>query len=151
MSSFVFEFSSIGNGGVCDSESTRSSLGITSISPVAILSFTAPERLSTFPTTATTYSARKDAAFSMIAASVVPSSHTTCIIPERSLTSVNTSPPLFLFFCTHPMIVTVSPTLAAESSPQRCVLLSPCIDSAMVIYFLSLFSISYQQNLCSTL
>ena len=40
-------------------------------------------------------------------------------------------PPLFLCFATHPMTVTVSPTLAAESSPHLWVLFRPFIDSAM--------------------
>src|SRR5699024_11039997 len=119
----------------------RISFGSTSISPVAILSLTAPERLATSPTMATTYSERRDAAFSRIAGSVFPSSHTTWMMPERSRTSTKTSPPLFLFFCTHPMTVTVSPTFAADSSPQRWVLFNPCIDSAIV----------HLRNLCISL
>ena len=121
------------NGGVSASARIRSSVGNTSISPVARFSFTAPERFATVPTTATTYSERSFVAFSITAASVFPSSHTIWMIPERSLTSTNTSPPLFLFFCTHPIIVTVSPILAADSSAHLCVLLSPFIDSAMII------------------
>lgn len=48
--------------------------------------------------------------------------------------STKTSPPLFLFFCTHPMMVTFSPMFASESSAHRCVLFSPVIDSAILIY-----------------
>ena len=124
------------NGGVSDSERIRSSSGITSISPVARCSFTAPERFATVPTIATTYSARSLAAFSISAASHFPSSNTTWIIPERSLTSTNTRPPLLRFFCTHPIMVTFSPTLAADNSAHLWVLFNPFIDSAMFLYLL---------------
>ena len=132
-SSFVLEFSSIGNGGVSDSDKILSSSGLISIAPVARFSLTAPERFSTVPTIATTNSLLSFAAFSRSALSVLPSSKTTWISPERSRTSTKTSPPLFLFFCTHPMMVTFSPMFASESSAHRCVLFSPVIDSAILI------------------
>ena len=143
------------NGGVSDSESTRSSSGIISISPVAMFSLTAPDRFATFPTTATTYSLRSFAAFSISAASTLPSSNTTWIIPERSLTSTNTRPPLLRFFCTQPIMVAVSPTLAADSSPHLWVLFKPCIDSAIFLYLLFhlcvLFSTACLRNLHNSL
>ena len=86
------------NGGVSDSEEYE----VLPESPLSLLlqddHSTAPERFATVPPIATTYSARSLAAFSISAVSHFPSSNTTWIIPERSLTSTNTRPPLLRFF-----------------------------------------------------
>ena len=121
----------MGKGGVSASDRMRTDCARTSISPVARFSFTAPARLSTLPTTAATNSLRSLPAFAKPSSPTSPSSKMICRMPERSLRSTKMMPPLFLCFATHPMTVTVSPTLAAESSPHLWVLFRPFIDSAM--------------------
>ena len=131
-SSFVLIFSSIGNGGVSDSDNTRICSATTSISPVFKFSLTAPERFCTFPTTAITYSLRIPYAFLKPSLPTVFSSNKICKIPLLSLKSTKMSAPRFLLVCTQPITVTVSPIFAAETSVHLCVLFKPTIDSAML-------------------
>ena len=105
-SSLVLEFSSIGNGGVSDSDKMRRLLARTSMAPVARFSLTAPERASTRPVTAITYSLLNFSAFAKLSAPQSLSSKMICRIPERSRKSTKIIPPLFLLFCTQPMTVT---------------------------------------------
>src|SRR5699024_9802966 len=64
------------------------------------------------------------------------------MIPERSLRSTNTIPPLLRAFCTHPINVILLPVISFVTSAQRQVLCSPFILSAIacvsffVIYLL---------------
>ena len=95
-SSFVLILASIGNGGVSDSERIRSCDATTSISPVLRFSFTAPERFSTFPTTAITYSFLSVYALSNPSFPTEFSSNTICKRPLLSLKSTNISEPRFL-------------------------------------------------------
>ena len=131
MSSLVFEFSSIWNGGVCDSERTLIDVAITSISPVFKFSFTAAERFWTIPSTATTNSLLKVPAFAKPSAPTLFSSNTICNIPLLSLKSIKIRLPKFLLFCTHPITVTFSPILALDTSVHLWLLCKPCIDSAI--------------------
>ena len=135
-SSFVLLFSSIGKGGTSDSARIRRDSARSSISPVARFSFTAPPRFSTVPVTATTNSLLSLPAFSKPSWSMLPFSKIICMIPERSRRSTKTSPPLLRAFCTHPIRVTLLPTISFVTSAHRHVLCSPCILSAM---FLSSF------------
>ena len=64
-----------------------------------------------------------------------------------------TRPPLLRFFCTHPIMVTVSPTLTADSSPHLWVLFKPCIDSAIFYISFSLvpfYSLQPVYGICIT-
>ena len=122
----------MGKGGVSASDKIRTWDALTSISPVARFSLTAPALFSTFPTTATTYSLRSFSALAKPSAPASLSSNITCSIPERSLKSTKMIPPLFLCLATQPITVTVSPTLAADNSPHLWVLFSPFIDSDMM-------------------
>jgi hypothetical protein len=122
----------MGKGGVSDSERMRRLAALTSIAPVARFSLTPPERASTLPVTAMTNSLLSFSAFVKLS---VPQSHSSkiiCKIPLLSLRSTKIMPPLFLLFCTHPMTVTVSPTLAVLSSVHLWDRFSPIIDSAMI-------------------
>ena len=94
----VLLFSSMGNGGVSDSESTRMDLARTSMAPVARFWFTAPERASTRPVTAITNSLRSFSAFAKFSAPQSLSSNIICKMPERSRKSTKMIPPLFLLF-----------------------------------------------------
>ena len=124
---------SMGKGGVCASARIRMLSALTSISPVFKFSLVAPERFVTVPTTAMTYSLLSLSAFAKFSAPQSLSSKIICKMPERSLKSTNTIPPLFLCFCTHPMTVTFCPSLAMETSVHLWVLFKPCIDSAIYL------------------
>src|SRR5699024_1817437 len=132
----------MGKGGTSDSESTRREFTRSSGSPVARCSFTAPPRFSTTPVTAITNSLLSFPAFSNPASSMLPFSKISCMIPERSLRSTNTIPPLLRAFCTHPINVILLPVISFVTSAQRQVLCSPFILSAIacvsffVIYLL---------------
>ena len=109
ISSFVLESSSMGNGGVSASDSTRRLSAITSISPVASFSFTAAVLRCTLPVMAITNSLRSVPAFSKPSVPITGSSNTTCIRPLLSRRSTNMSEPRFLLFCTQPIRVTSLP------------------------------------------
>ena len=127
-SSLVFVFSSIGKGGVSDSERMRSVLARTSSSPVGSFGF-GSERRSRRPSTAMQYSLFKLCALWNTSSPQSSSSKISCRIPLRSRRSVNTTPPLLRLRCTQPMTVTSLPRVAPTTSPQRCVLFKPLIDS----------------------
>ena len=133
ISSFVLLFSSIGKGGVSASERIRICSAMISISPVARFSLTAPALFSTLPTTATTNSLLSFSAFAKFSLPHLSSSKISCKIPLLSRRSTKMIPPLFLCFATHPITVTVSPMLAADTSVHLWVLFNPCIDSAMSV------------------
>ena len=57
-------------------------------------------------------------------------------IPVLSLRSVKQRPPLFLFFCTHPITVTVRPTSSVDNSAHRKLRDSPFMLSAISLYLL---------------
>ena len=130
-SSFVWEFSSMGKGGVSASDRMRISEAITSISPVFRLSFTAAARFSTVPVTATTYSLRREPAFAKPSLPTFGSSKTIWSRPERSRKSMKIKLPKFLRFCTQPMTVTCWPISLPDTSVHLWVLCRPFIDSAM--------------------
>ena len=117
----------------------------TSIAPVFRFSFTAPERFSTTPVTATTNSARSFVAFSNPSAPVSLSSKINCMIPERSRKSTKMMPPLFLLFCTQPITVTVCPTFSFVSSAHRHVRRRPFIDSAIFLHSFLMYNSNLQK------
>ena len=78
---------SIGNGGVSDSERTRSSSARSSIAPVARFSLTAPERAVTLPFTAITNSLLSFSAFAKPSLSISPSSKITCLFFHNCITA----------------------------------------------------------------
>ena len=86
----------------------------------------------TFPVTAMTNSLRSFSAFEKLSAPQSLSSKIICKIPLLSLKSTKIMPPLFLLFCTQPITVTCSPTLAVPSSVHLWDRFSPIIDSAMI-------------------
>ncbi len=137
-SSLVWLSSSMGKGGVSDSERIRILSAATSISPVFKFSFTAAERFCTNPSTAMTNSFLKVPAFKNPSSPTVSWSNTICRIPERSLKSTKISAPKFLLFCTHPITVTFSPIFSVETSVHLWVLFNPCIDSAIFSLLTSL-------------
>ena len=130
-SSLVLASSSTGNGGVSASDKILSVFTVTSISPVAIFSLTAPLRCLTTPSAAITNSLLRFLAFSKTSPSF--SSKTNCKRPERSLKSIKIKLPKFLLFWTHPITVTVSPIFLLDTSVHLWLLWSPCIDSAIIL------------------
>ena len=147
-SSLVLEFSSIGKGGVSDSDRIRRPDARTSMAPVARFSLTPPDRASTFPVTAMTNSLRSFSAFEKLSAPQSLSSKMICKIPLLSLKSTKIMPPLFLLFCTQPITVTCSPTLAVPSSVHLWDRFSPIIDSAIIS---SISASGFPGTLCTPL
>ena len=123
----------MGKGGVCDSERMRRSFAMISILPVVILGLTAPERFSTVPVTAITYSFLNWPARANPSAPVVSSLKISCSRPERSLKSIKIRLPRLRLFWTQPITVTVSPMAALTVSAHRWVLCNPLIDSAIIL------------------
>ena len=135
-SSFVLEFSSIGNGGVSASERIRISFAMISISPVAKFLLIPPARSATSPVIATTYSLLNFSAFAKLSLPHLSSSKITCKIPLRSRRSTKIIPPLLRLFCTHPITVTVSLTFLLLTSVHLWVLCNPFIDSAIIASYI---------------
>ena len=132
MSSLVFAFASIGNGGVSDSERMRIAFALTSKFPVVRFSLDAPLLFSSTPVTAIQNSARNFPAFAKASLPQSSSSKTICKSPERSRRSTKIRLPLFLLFCTQPITVTSSPILALTTSAHLWLLFKPNIDSAII-------------------
>ena len=126
-SSFVLEFSSMGKGGVSDSERIRRLSARTSIPPVARFSLTPPDRASTFPVTAMTNSLLSFSAFAKLCTAMGPfqSQHRLChdhnlllFISRRAL------PPLFAFSGIPPILM-----LPGRTPQILCSLLFPAVPS----------------------
>ena len=134
ISSLVWIFSSIGNGGVSDSERILKVLAAISMSPVFKFSLTAPLLLITSPSTAITNSLRSVYALSKPSLPIIFSSKRIWRIPLLSLKSTKISEPRFLLLATQPITVTFLPISADETSVHLCDLFKPTIDSAILLY-----------------
>ena len=129
-------FSSIGKGGVSDSERILKDSAAISISPVLRFSLTAPLLFTTLPTTAITNSFLKVYALSKPSLPMIFSSKSICKMPLLSLKSTNISEPRLRLLATQPITVTVLPISAPDTSVHLCVLFKPTIDSAIDNYLI---------------
>ena len=130
-SSFVLRSFTISKGVVSASESILVSFTLISICPVGMFSLIAALSVTT-PVAAITNSFLNFAALLKASVPQSCSSYTSCNIPERSLRSMKIRPPLFLYFATQPITVTVLPISAMLSSVHLWVLCNPFIDSAII-------------------
>src|SRR5687768_15546130 len=79
----------------------------------------------------TTNSERRRLALTICASSSL--SNTTCVIPARSRTSMNSSPPRSRTRCTHPSSTTFAPTSPGRNAPQVWVRVSSPSGSATIL------------------
>ena len=117
-----------------------SSSGMISISPVARFSLTAPERFSTFPTTATTYSDYEASLPSRISAASVFAFFTYNLNDSGTVSDIYEYESAFITIFLYPSHDCDSLTcIALQSySAHLWVLFNPCIDSAMIFLLSSM-------------